>query len=92
MGENRAHLLEILDIIAEVTSCRPRVRHFPSQTGDKTDSWADSTRIRQAFNYSPSVSLWEGISQQWRYLWDVESSIMEDKIIEGVPLLQSLRS
>jgi UDP-glucuronate 4-epimerase len=92
VGENRVHLLEILDIIAEVTSCRPRVRHLPSQTEDKTDSWADGACIRQALNYSPSVSLWEGISQQWRYLWDVENITMEDKMIEGVPLLQSLRS
>jgi UDP-glucuronate 4-epimerase len=92
VGENRAHLLEILDIIAEVTSCRPRVRHLSSQIEDETDSWADSTRIRQTLNYSPSVSLWEGISQQWRYLWDVESNTMEGKMTEGIPLLQSLRS
>jgi UDP-glucuronate 4-epimerase len=83
-GESRAHLLEVIDVIAEVTSCRPRIRHLPAQSGDITDTWADSTCIRQTLNYSPSVSLREGISRQWRHLWDVEVENEVTTQLEGL--------
>lgn len=68
-GENRASLHEVLDTIAEVTSCRPRIRHMPAQPGDVRDTWADSSRIREILNFTPRVDLAEGIRRQWRYIW-----------------------
>lgn len=78
-GENRASLHEVLDAIAEVTSCRPRIRHMPAQPGDVRDTWADSSRIRDLLSFTPTVDLSEGIRRQWRYIWQKDLHKQEKK-------------
>jgi UDP-glucose 4-epimerase len=85
-GENRASLLEVLDLIAEVTSCRPRIRHMPAQPGDVRDTWADSSRIRDILNFTPDTDLYEGIRRQWRYIWQKDLK----KVENGTPLAMPL--
>jgi nucleoside-diphosphate-sugar epimerase len=83
-GENRASLHQVLDTIAEVTSCRPRIRHMPAQPGDVRDTWADSSRIREILNFTPQVDLSEGIRRQWRYIWQKDLHKRENQ--SSIPL------
>jgi UDP-glucose 4-epimerase len=88
-GENRASLHQVLDTIAEVTSCRPRIRHMPAQPGDVRDTWADSSRIRKILNFTPSVDLTEGIRRQWRYIWQKDLAQLENGVYVETPKVQS---
>jgi UDP-glucose 4-epimerase len=83
-GENRASLHEVLSTVAEVTSCRPRIRYLPAQPGDVRNTWANNTRIRQTLNFTPTVSLQEGISRQWRHIWQAE--LCDQETLNHVPV------
>ena len=55
---------EVLDMIAELTGEELDIRRVAAQAGDARDTAADTSRARADLGFSPSRSLYEGLSEQ----------------------------
>lgn len=62
-GAPRA-LLEILGELSDVLDLELRVAHEPAKPGDVRDTWGDITLATRELDYSPSVTLREGLERQ----------------------------
>ena len=63
-GGSRAALLDVLDVLGRELGGRLETRFIDRVKGDVTDTWADTTRARDAFGFEPRVSLEEGIRNE----------------------------
>lgn len=70
-GGSRVSMLEVIDDIENITGKKLRLKRSPSQKGDMRDTYADTSRARQDFDYQPAVSLREGLSVEWEWLRSV---------------------
>lgn len=75
-GGSRVNLLEIMDLLHQVTGVQPRLRFLESQRGDVRDTAADVTRATQLFGYRPRVSLFEGLSRQVQFQRDAAAALI----------------
>ncbi len=73
-GGTRATLLEALDIVAEVTGCRPGVVFQDAQKGDAKHTWADLSRAKDELEYQPKVGLREGIAKEFQWMVEMMGS------------------
>ena len=64
---NTVSLLELLDLIAELTGRRPEVEHAPWRTGDQRYYVSDTERLRNRTGWYPRVGVRSGVRQllQW---------------------------
>lgn len=58
-------LLQLLDGLATVAGCRPRVEFAPARSGDIHHSAADNSRLRRALGVDRYTPLAEGLAQLW---------------------------
>jgi nucleoside-diphosphate-sugar epimerase len=63
-GGTRVSMNEVLEMIADLTGEELDVRHVAAQTGDARDTAADTSRARAQLGFTPSRSLYEGLSEQ----------------------------
>ncbi len=64
----RTSLMELIEILAELTGCTPKVRHDPPRAGDVRDSLADITEAGAKLGYTAPVDLREGLRQTVEWL------------------------
>jgi nucleoside-diphosphate-sugar epimerase len=63
-GGSRASLLDVLAVMERELGGRFDVHHVERAKGDVTDTWADTSRAREALGFAPRVSLEEGIRNE----------------------------
>ena len=64
----RTSLLELVDLVGEVTGRPIEITHRPPRGGDVRDSLASLERARAILGYEPPVSLKEGLARLWEWL------------------------
>src|SRR5213593_887989 len=64
---DRVSLIELLELIGEVTGRPVRWQTVPPRAGDVRDSQADLERARTVLAYQPCVSLAEGLRATWEW-------------------------
>ena len=64
---HRTSLLQLLDLVREVTGRDVRANHVPARAGDVRDSLASLDRAKQALGYEPLVGLREGLERTWAW-------------------------
>ncbi|MFD7056811.1 NAD-dependent epimerase/dehydratase family protein [Streptomyces mirabilis] len=67
-GGNSVSVLDVLNLIADITGAAVPVHSDAHQPGDVQVTEADLTKARELLGYEPSVSLNEGIERQWKWL------------------------
>jgi UDP-glucose 4-epimerase len=73
-GGERTSLLELIEMVGEITGrALPYVRTDPRQ-GDVRDSLAGLDRARDLIGYRPSVDLREGLARTWAWYWETRSA------------------
>jgi CDP-paratose 2-epimerase len=65
--DNTLSLLELLDLIAELTGRRPEVEHGPTRTGDQRYYVSDTRRLQRLTGWQPRVDVRQGVERllQW---------------------------
>jgi nucleoside-diphosphate-sugar epimerase len=67
-GGSRVSLNEVLDIVAQVTGQSLRIERGPAQKGDVRDTYADTSLARADLGFQPTVSLADGLAEEYRWL------------------------
>jgi UDP-glucuronate 4-epimerase len=67
-GARPVTLRELVEAIAGVTGCVPRVDRLPPQPGDVERTFADLSRSRAELGYAPATALEEGLARQWAWM------------------------
>jgi CDP-paratose 2-epimerase len=70
---NTVSLLELLDLIAELTGKRPEVEHAPWRTGDQRYYVSDTRRLRERTGWQPRVGVRSGVRQLLEWLRQLEA-------------------
>jgi nucleoside-diphosphate-sugar epimerase len=63
-GGTRIGLMDVIDLITEITGHAPALSHQASQRGDARDTAADTTRARRDLGYEPTWTLGAGLGAQ----------------------------
>jgi UDP-glucose 4-epimerase len=67
-GGSRVSVNRVLAILEEISGRKARVRHIENQKGDVRDTFADTSRAREALGFRPSVSIEEGLTRELQWL------------------------
>ena len=67
-GGSRVTLNHVLDLIRDVTGKTIAVQRDPEQKGDMRHTYADTSAARRDLDFSPRVTLENGLDQQYRWL------------------------
>ncbi len=67
-GGSRVTLNHVLELIRKVTGKTVAVRREPEQKGDMRHTYADTSAARRDLDFSPRVTLENGLDQQYRWL------------------------
>jgi nucleoside-diphosphate-sugar epimerase len=67
-GGSRVSLREVFDLITRVSGRKVTIDQQGPQKGDMRDTYADTTRARQDLDFTPSVTLEEGLRAMWRWM------------------------
>lgn len=71
----------LADLVREVTGARVAVEHQPPRPGDVRRLFADTTRARERFGFTPSVSLREGLARL--VAWYRRRGVDPARLLEG---------
>jgi UDP-glucose 4-epimerase len=66
-GGARVTVNRVMDVISRVSGRPLTIRRGPAQKGDMRHTYADTSRARQELGFAPSVTLEEGLRQQYRW-------------------------
>ena len=69
-GGSRVSLREAIDLLEEISGRPSESVDVGNQRGDVRDTGADISRAQAVLGYNPSVSLREGLEQQWSWAVD----------------------
>ena len=67
-GGSRVTLNHVLELIGKVTGKTVAVQREPEQKGDMRHTYADTSAARRDLDFSPRVTLENGLDQQYRWL------------------------
>jgi nucleoside-diphosphate-sugar epimerase len=67
-GGSRVTLNHVLELIRNVTGKTVAIQREPQQKGDMRHTYADTSAARRDLDFSPRVTLENGIDQQYRWL------------------------
>jgi CDP-paratose 2-epimerase len=82
-GPDRAiSLLELLDLIAELTGGRPRVKFDAWRPGDQRYYVSDTTKFQTSTGWQPKVGAEEGVRRLYEWLRAQNSSAPPARILE----------
>ena len=63
-GGSRISILDVIRIMEKGIGIPINVRFVGRSKGDVTDTWAETTRAREALGFEPSVSIETGIGEE----------------------------
>ena len=66
-GGSRVTINHVMDIIGRLTGRPVSIERALAQKGDVRHTYADTSRARYALGFAPSVSLEDGLSEQYRW-------------------------
>lgn len=66
-GGSRTSLLELLELVREISGRRVDVERHPARDGDVRDSLAGLERASCLLGYQPRIDLREGLQRTWRW-------------------------
>jgi UDP-glucose 4-epimerase len=64
---SRTSLLELVELVEEISGTAIKVRHAPDRPGDVRDSQAGLARAESVLGYTPAVNVREGIKRLWAW-------------------------
>ncbi|MBI2187588.1 MAG: NAD-dependent epimerase/dehydratase family protein [Acidobacteria bacterium] len=67
-GGSRVQLLDVFELIRQVTGRPLRVERLEPQRGDMRDTYADTTRARADLGFAPGVTLEQGLRAQYEWM------------------------
>ena len=67
-GGSRVSMNHVVRIIEKVVGCPLKIVREDAQKGDMRDTYADTSLARRDLGFSPTVSLEEGIQEEYRWL------------------------
>ena len=67
-GGSRVQLLDVFELIRQVTGRPLRVERLEAQRGDMRDTYADTSRARTDLGFAPSVTLEQGLRAQYEWM------------------------
>ena len=67
-GGSQITVLEVLNLMREITGTEPNVVHLDAQAGDVRMTGADTTHARQLIGFDPKFSVAAGISHQYEWI------------------------
>ena len=67
-GGSRVSVNEVLEMVGEVTGRQLQIERGPAQKGDVRDTYADTSLARADFGFKPTVSLADGLAEEYRWL------------------------
>jgi UDP-glucose 4-epimerase len=67
-GGSRVSLLQVLEMIAQITGRKPKTLLDPVQKGDMRHTYADTARAHADLDFRPSVTLAEGLAAEYQWL------------------------
>lgn len=67
-GGSRVSVNDVLELVAQVTGQSLRIERGPAQKGDVRDTYADTSRARADLGFRPTVSLADGLAEEYRWL------------------------
>lgn len=70
-GGSRITVNEVLRMIGEITGLTPRFRYAEKQKGDMRHTFAATDRARNDFGYTPTVTVREGLTEEYKWLKDL---------------------
>ena len=78
-GGSRVSLIELLDIMEQVIGYPIAKNYVAQAVGDARHTSADVTKAHKILNYTPQVSLPQGLAQEWNW---IQSLYKPSKMIE----------
>jgi UDP-glucose 4-epimerase len=67
-GGSRVSLNQVLDMVGHVTGEVLKIERGPAQKGDVRDTYADTSLARSDLGFQPTVSLADGLAEEYRWL------------------------
>ena len=67
-GGSRVQLLDVFELIRQVTGRPLKIERVETQRGDMRDTYADTTRARADLAFAPTVTLEQGLRAQWDWM------------------------
>jgi nucleoside-diphosphate-sugar epimerase len=67
-GGSRVSLNEVLEMVGRVTGRPLQIERGPAQKGDVRDTYADTSLARTDLGFQPTVSLADGLAEEYRWL------------------------
>ena len=67
-GGSQVEVLEVLEMMQEITGQTPNVRHLEAQAGDVRMTGADTSLARSVLDFNPETTLGEGIAAQFDWV------------------------
>ena len=67
-GGSRVQLLDVFELIRQVTGRPLRIERLDPQRGDMRDTYADTSRARADLGFAPSVTLEQGLRAQYEWM------------------------
>jgi UDP-glucose 4-epimerase len=67
-GGSRIKLIECIRIIEEISGMKAKLRFGDSQRGDARHTYADVSKAKKDFGYSPRVGIREGLTEHYNWL------------------------
>ena len=68
-GASRIKLIECIRVIEEITGKKANLRFADPQRGDASHTYADVSKAKKDFQYSPSVGIREGLTEHYNWLF-----------------------
>ena len=67
-GGSRVQLLDVFELIRQVTGRPLKIERLEAQRGDMRDTYAGTTRARADLAFAPTVTLEQGLRAQWDWM------------------------
>ena len=67
-GGSRVQLLDVFELIGQVTGRPLRLERLDTQRGDMRDTYAETTRARTDLGFAPTVTLEQGLRAQYDWI------------------------
>ena len=78
--DNTISLLELLDLIAELTGSRPEVEHAPWRTGDQRYYVSDTRRLQEVTGWRPQVGVRQGVGCLLQWLRQLSAPAVQGSV------------
>jgi CDP-paratose 2-epimerase len=85
--DNTLSLLELLDLVAELTGRRPEVRHAPWRTGDQRYYVSDTRRLQRLTGWRPEVGVRQGVTRLLQWLRQLAAPSVQRAVVPSDSLV-----